>query len=253
MDAAATAARRILALHGSPERLARASVDGAVSDAPATLEDVGDLANGLLRLAIATGDAHWAVTARELVDSALTPDGAFALPGDPVLAAQGVVVGMDPTDGALPSGPSALAKACQTLSLLNADSRYRDAAATQIASVAGLAAQQPLGFGTALEVASALQAPVTQLVVVSPRVEPVETAPNELVVTARHQPRGLAIAVTDAQASAFADEGFSLFEAKTSLGGIPAAYACTDFVCQLPVTDVAALRHPGDGAATTPR
>ncbi len=157
VDAAATAARRILALHRLPDRLARASVDGVISDAPATLEDVGDFANGLLALAIATGDAHWAVTARELVESAITPDGGFAMPGDPVLAAQGIVVGMDPTDGALPSGPSAMAKACHTLYLLTAESRYRDAAQRQVASVAGLAVQQPLGFGTALEVAAAFR------------------------------------------------------------------------------------------------
>ena len=248
VDAAAAAASRILELHdlpsrrasGAAPRLVRASVDGELSDAPATLEDVGGLANGLLRLALATGDVAWATTARRLVDSALTADGAFSMPGDPVLAAQGIVVGIDQTDGALPSGPSAMAKACHTLSLLTAESRYRDAAARQIASVAPLAQQQPLGFGTALEVAAALDAPARQLVVVS------DDPDSALAAHARTSRAGfaagsVAAVVSTAQAAAFAAAGFELYEGRQTVGGAPTAYACTDFVCRLPVTSVEAL------------
>jgi uncharacterized protein YyaL (SSP411 family) len=176
------------------------------------------------------------------VDDALTPDGDFALPGDPVLAAQGIVVGMDPTDGALPSGPSAMAKACHTLYLLTAASRYRDAAARQVAAVASIAAQQPLGFGAALEVAAALDAPVRQLVVVSDDPNAVlaahaRTAPSWLVAGS------IASVVTSSQAAAFAAAGFELYEGRQVVGGAT-AYACTDFVCRLPVTSVEAL-EPG--------
>ena len=248
VDAASAAATRVLQLHDLPDRrasgagprLARASVDGVPSDAPATLEDVGGLANGLLRLAIATGDAEWAIAARRFIDAALTPTGDFEVPGDPVLAAQGIVVGMDQTDGALPSGPSAMAKACHTLYLLTAEPRYRDAASRQIASVASLAQQQPLSFGTALEVAAALQAPVRQLVVVS------DDPGSALAAHARSSSAGfaagsIASVVTTAQAAAFAEAGFELYESRQTVGGAPTAYACTDFVCRLPVTSVEAL------------
>jgi uncharacterized protein YyaL (SSP411 family) len=245
VDAAAAAASRILQLHDLPDRLVRASVGGELSDAPATLEDVGGLANGLLRVAIATGDAEWAVAARRFVDTALTPDGDFALPGDPVLAAQGIVVGMDPTDGALPSGPSAMAKACHTLYLLTADARYRDAAARQLASVAPLAQQQPLGFGAALEVAAALQAPVRQLVVVSDDPDAALVA-HARTSTAGFAPGSVASVVSTAQAEAFAAAGFELYEGRRTVGGAATAYECTDFVCRLPVTSVEAL-----GAGTT--
>ena len=240
VDAAAAAASRILQLHDLPDRLVRASVDGELSDAPATLDDVGGLANGLLQLALATGGVAWASTARQLVDTAITPDGLFAMAGDPVLAAQGIVVGMDPTDGALPSGPSAMAKACHTLYLLTAESRYRDAAARQIASVAPLAQQQPLGFGAALEVTAALQAPVRQLVVVSdePRAA---LAAHARTASAWLAAGSIASVVTTAQAAAFAAAGFELYEGRQTVGGAATAYACTDFVCRLPVTSIEAL------------
>jgi uncharacterized protein YyaL (SSP411 family) len=169
------------------------------------------------------------------------------MPGDPVLAAQGIVVGIDQTDGALPSGPSAMAKACHTLYLLTAESRYRDAASRQIASVAPLAQQQPLAFGTALEVAAALQAPVRQLVVVS------DDPGSALAAHARTSGAGFAAGsvasvVSTAQAAAFAAAGFELYEGRHTINGLPTAYECTDFVCRLPVTSVEALDAGTTGA-----
>src|SRR5690606_41009472 len=71
IEAAASAADAVVALHleRTPDgpRLRRASLDGRVSDATATLEDYGGLAGGLLRLALATGDAERAVLARDQI------------------------------------------------------------------------------------------------------------------------------------------------------------------------------------------
>ena len=46
--------------------------------------------------------------------------------------------------------------------------------------------------------------------------------------------------VSPAQAAAFADAGFTLFEGKDAADGL--VYDCRDFVCRLPTSDPAALR-----------
>ena len=222
VDAAVTAAVRVTELNGD----GRSSLDGVRSAAPATQEDIGDFANGLLQLAIATGEARWAAAAQAQVDRA---DG---LAGDPVLAAQGIEVAMEPSDGALPSGPSALAKARWTLYLLTADDRYAQQAGAHVESMVALVARDPLGFGALLQVAHATQSAVSHAVVVA-------DGPDPFAEDARHRADGFAIAVTSSQSAAFAEAGFSLFDGKVAIGGRATRYACTDFVCKLPeVSDV---------------
>jgi len=148
--------------------LLRATLDGKPSAARATLEDYGLLARGLLHLGQATGEPRWALEARRLVD-ACRSDAGFAIPGggDPVLAGFGIDPGVDPTEGAYPSGASALADSARTLYLLTGDRGYLAACERAMAPLAPLAVAQPLGFGGALAVMSALASPVTQLVVVT--------------------------------------------------------------------------------------
>jgi uncharacterized protein YyaL (SSP411 family) len=135
MADASEVAVRVPAEH-SGQRLVRTSIDGILSDAAATLEDSGMLAQGLLELSIATGEVRYAIAARDLVDGALAAGAAgagsspFGLPGgtDSVLAAQGLSTEADISDGAHPSGLSAMATAAFTLFALTGDARYRDAA-----------------------------------------------------------------------------------------------------------------------------
>ena len=47
--------------------------------------------------------------------------------------------------------------------------------------------------------------------------------------------------VTASGATEWAAEGFELFEGRSLQGGQPTAYLCSDFVCRLPVTDVASF------------
>ncbi|MCS5718531.1 DUF255 domain-containing protein [Herbiconiux sp. CPCC 205763] len=73
--------------------LVRASIDGRVSTAAATLEDYGMLAEGLLRLAAVTGSVRYAMVGRMLVDAVLDDDVLDAVPGraamDAMLGAAG--------------------------------------------------------------------------------------------------------------------------------------------------------------------
>jgi len=230
VDAAAAAATFVLATNRSTEgRLVRASLDGTASTAVATLADLGLLAEGLFALAVATGDASWAVTGRDLLDEALE-DGAA---DDPVLAAQGVASAPDQTDGDLPSGVSALAAAALMAWRLGAGDRYRAAAEEQVRMHASSALQHPFGHGSLLAVAAGLVEPPRQVVVVTDD----RSAP--LVVASRGMDADVIAAVTPAQARAFAEAGFELFEGKDATSGL--AYDCRAFVCRLPTADAGEL------------
>jgi len=238
IDAARRAADFLIARHVGPT-LVRASVGGVSSDAPATLEDYGMLATGLLRLAIATGETEYAVVARSLVDASLAAGQPFGVPGggDRILAAQGMVVPADETDGAHPSGLAAMASAADLLYLLSGHAPYRDAATRAMERVSGSASTRPVSLGAALEVMLALAAPVRQLVVVD------DTGLSELASIARRWSRagGVSAVVTSEQATRLAELGFELFEGRAAMGGKATAYVCEGFVCRLPVTEPAVL------------
>ncbi|TFD49050.1 thioredoxin domain-containing protein [Cryobacterium sp. TMT1-2-1] len=276
---AARRAADFLLEHHLPKRgphdrgtLVRASIDDRVSTAPATLEDYGMFAHGLLHLALLTGESGYATAARGLIDSTLIPATDSPAPADapadspapadvpplaqpftapngpdPVLAAQGLALDADPSEGAYPSGLSATADAAELLYLLTAERRYRATAEHAMGTLTALAPARPLAFGAALRLIAQLAAPVEQLVVVTPAAAPGREPedPAGLLAAVRRRGSGLVASVTEAQASAFAASGFELFAERTARAGAPTAYLCRDFVCRLPVTDPANLDPAG--------
>jgi uncharacterized protein YyaL (SSP411 family) len=238
VDAAAAAADEVLRVHGRGPSIARASLDGRVSTAPATLEDLGGFAGGLLRLALATGEARFAGAARELVEACRAADGSIAAPAgpDPVLAAHGLHGETDPSDGAQPSGRALLADAALLLAALTGRDEHREIAVDALAPALGVAASQPSAFGAALAVAVRLAAPVEQLVVVD------AGRAGPLAAESAGWRRGVRAVVTPQQSAAFAAAGFELFEQRDLRDGQAAAYYCERFVCALPVTTAAELR-----------
>lgn len=236
IDTARTAARDILTGQRNGEgELVRATLAGVASTARPTLEDFGLLARGLLSLATATGEVEWAIEARRLVD-ACTSDEGFTAPGggDPVLAGFGIAADVDPTEGALPSGASALAEASRVLYLLTGERDYVRASERAMARLAPLVPRQPLGFGSALAVMAALSSAPTQLVVV--REDP--QAPLAVAAWGWTKPGAVSVAVTASEAQEWANAGFELFEGRSLQGGRATAYLCSDFVCRLPITEV---------------
>lgn len=249
--AAAEAADAVVAVHleRTPDgpRLRRASLAGRVSDAVATLEDYGGLAGGLLRLALAEGDADRAALARELVDACVTEDGVAAPGGgDPVLAARGITLDADRNEGATPSGAALLADAAARLGGLVAPG-YLEVAARALAPSLPAALERPIAYGSTLAVAARFAAPQAELVVVTREA----TAEHPLVAVARawaRPGRTLAI-VTEAQAAALAASGFALFAERVTRGGAPTAYLCEGFTCRLPTTDAGELAEQLGSAA----
>ncbi|MGG7465568.1 thioredoxin domain-containing protein [Plantibacter sp. YIM 135347] len=271
IEAARWAADAIVGTHLLADgTLIRASLEERLSDASAALEDYGMLASGLLELASVTGEPEYARVGRRLVDECLVGGGAagggasdagdanadgaagaagaadagprFALPGggDRVLAAQGLRIDVDPSEGAYPSGPTSLATAAHRLFLLTGDRRYHDAASVVVAAVADRALAQPTAFGATLALAARLVAEPTQLVVVTPDAEPT-LAVRALVDAVRTRRDDVVAVVTEVQAAAWAEAGFELLAGRTSRDGLATAYVCRDFVCRLPTTEVAAL------------
>ncbi|MBF4462825.1 MULTISPECIES: thioredoxin domain-containing protein [unclassified Rathayibacter] len=237
LDAARGAAEFVLERHLVDGRLAvRASLEGVVSRARPAREDLGMLANGLLRLALAEGSPRFARAARELIDGALEAGAEgwppFALPGggDAALEARGLSFAADLSEGAYASGLSACADAAHELFLLTGELRYREAAEAVVAAVAPGALAQPLGFGAVLGLASRLARPVVQLIVVAPGEAP------ELLRGARASEFGVLAVVSDAQAAEWEAAGFELFAGRRSRDQRPTAHLCEGFVCALPTT-----------------
>lgn len=216
IDAARGAADYLLGQHLRPDgSLVRTSVSGRLSAAAATAEDYGMLAAGLIQLAAVSGEVRYAVAARSLVDIAQK-----GIPGDRLLVSQGLAITLDPSEGAYPSGTSALAGAEYQLFLLTGNLRYRAAAFRSMEPVAALAVSRPVSFGAALTVMCRLASPGTQLVVV-----------GDVPVAARTRAAGIVAVATIEQAREWAAAGFELFEGRDSA----AVYECRDFVCALPV------------------
>ncbi|ASD22908.1 thioredoxin domain-containing protein [Cryobacterium sp. LW097] len=250
------AADRLLQAHRRADgALVRASIDGRLSAAVATLEDYGMFAGGLLELATATGEVRYAVVAGELIDRTMPGDGStagrepgmtFAAPegADPVLTAQGLDLATDPSEGAYPSGLTAIASAAWRLHLLTGAGRYRDAATAGMVRLVGSGDINPLAFGAALRLVNGLTTPVEQLVVVTPdgaSERPVTATAGSALLDAARRRTGVVAVVTERQGAAFAAAGFELFADRTTRDGLPTAYLCHDFVCRLPSTDAAAL------------
>ncbi len=265
LAAARVAADQLIAAHLRPDgSLVRASVGGVASEARATLEDYGMFAGGLLQLALATGEARYAVIARSLVDASLSVPGSprngspggsadsstwspFQVPGgaDPVLESHGLALEVDPSEGAYPSGLSAMAVAAHRLYLLTAHAPYLTASVRAMQSLSQYALRRPIAFGAALAVMSGLTSPPSQLIVVSDEEESPDgtDAERSAASVARrwHRSGGMAAVMSASAAAGFAAAGFELFAGRGTVSGVPTAYLCRDFTCLLPLTDAARL------------
>lgn len=218
--------------------LRRASLHEVPSRASAALEDYGLLATGLIALAVATGTAAYAQTARRLVDASLT-GGAPAVPGggDPILAEHGTSAPQSASDGGLPSGIASVALAAARLWLIGAGDRYYEAAAEIVRAHASQALAEPLAHGALLEVAALLAIPPRQIVVIT------DDPSTPIADAARRVVADVTAILPESGAGDLARAGFALFEAKVAQDAKPTAYDCADFVCRLPLTDPRHIRE----------
>ncbi len=222
MRAAEGCAALIVERHLHDGRLHRASRDGVVGAPVGVLEDYGNVADGLLVLHQVTGARRWLDVAGELLDVAVARfgdgEGGFFDTADD--AERLVRRPRDPTDGATPSGTSAIAGALLTNAALTGNSGHREAAERVVTMASDLIVRFPRFAGASASIAEALLAgPLEIAVVDSPR----------LAAVARRTSSPGAVVVTHGDSPLLVDRPAG------------AAYVCQGFVCDAPITDPAGL------------
>ncbi|WP_432515189.1 thioredoxin domain-containing protein [Kineococcus sp. SYSU DK001] len=239
--AAREAAEFLLEVHRVDGVWRRVSRDGVVGSPAAVLEDLVDLAEGLLALHAATGERRWFSVAADLGREVLTrftgADGLVDVADvDPALSAarDGAGSPADPSDGATPSGSSAAAGVLLSLGALTGAAEFTDAAVRALGVAGAVAAASPRFAGWGLAVAEALADGPREVAVVGPagdagaaalhRVALAATAPG--LVVARGVP---------------GEEVPELLAHRGLVGGAAAAYVCRGRVCEAPTTSAADL------------
>jgi uncharacterized protein YyaL (SSP411 family) len=251
--AAARGAAELLAgTHFAAGRLARTSRDGVAGASAGVLEDYACVADGLIALSGATGEARWVELAGQLLATALDrfgdSAGGFydtADDGEPLLYRPA-----DPADGPSPSGLFAVAGALLSYAALTGSARHREAAAAALGVLPVLAARYPRAAGSGLAVAEALLSGPVEIAIIGPLDDKRTTDLHRTAMAAA--PPGAVIAVGPPAAAAAggtpattgqpAAQPIPLLAGRGLVDGRPAAYVCRDFACRMPVTEPGQLR-----------
>jgi uncharacterized protein len=198
----------------------------------AYLEDHAYLLEALLTLYEATFDPRWFQAARELADMLLErfhdrERGGFwstASDHETLIARR-----KDLEDAPIPSGASAAAFGLERLARLTGETRYEDAALSQLRLLHTVAPQHPGAFGHLLRGLDFQLAAVQEVALAGE-----DVAPLARVVREALRPH---IVVAGGPA-----DGVPLLEGRTPMDGRAAAYVCEHFACRRPVTEPDELR-----------
>ena len=225
-------------------RLLRTYRDGEAK-LHAYLEDYAFLIDGLIALHEVTLDEGWLLEAvslgEEMID--LFWDDASGQLYDTGRDHEDLIVRpRDVSDNAAPSGSSMATDVLLRLAILTGEDEYRRRAATALRSVRELVARFPTGAGHWLCALDFYLSTVKEIVVMGDHADPATAAllaevhrsylPNRLLVGSGAE----AIGPSDEPESAI-----PLLQEKNRIGGLPTAYVCRNYVCNLPVTEPAAL------------
>ena len=251
--AAARGTAELLAgTHFAAGRLARTSRDGVAGASAGVLEDYACVADGLIALSGATGEARWVELAGQLLATALNrfgdSAGGFydtADDGEPLLYRPA-----DPADGPSPSGLFAVAGTLLSYAALTGSARHREAAAAALGVLPVLVARYPRAAGSGLAVAEALLSGPVEIAIIGPLDDKRTTDLHRTAMAAA--PPGAVIAVgppaaaagggTPATTGQPAAQPIPLLAGRGLVDGRPAAYVCRDFACRMPVTEPGQLR-----------
>ena len=241
--AAAAAADHVLALHRRPDgRLWRSSSDGRPAG-EGILDDYACLADGLVELFLATGQAHRLAAARDLVGIALArfghPDGGWHLVPDDADAPLGRPVEL--FDNVEPSGNAMLLRALVRLSALTGETAFAREAERALAARGGLLERAGLDVAGWLDAAQMVLDPPAVVVVAG---APGDARAGELLAAARTGGTGttMVAAVAPDGADAALTAVAPALAGKTAAPDGPRAYVCRGATCAAPVATAAALQ-----------
>jgi uncharacterized protein YyaL (SSP411 family) len=238
LDAARRCAEFVLgAMRDADGHLLRTYKDGEAR-LNAYLEDHAFLLEALLTLYEASFERRWfeaaVETAEAMLDRFADPEhgGFFSTSSD---HEELIVRRKEVGDHPIPSGNSAAALGLLRLDALTGERRYREAAEGIFALFAKPATEHPEAFAHLLQAIDFAQARVREVALVAPPEaadgEAVASAVADLasVVRAKHRPHLVLAAGPEGS------EMPPLLAGRTLLDGLPAAYVCENFACQLPV------------------
>jgi len=214
-------------------RLLRTFSHGAAR-LPGTLDDHAHVADGMIALYEATGEARWLEEAHRLTRLAL---GLFWDAGERAFymtAADDAGLIQRPRslfDSAVPSGMSVCIENLIRLGDVCGEKEWLDVAEAALKQHYARAFENTFGFANLLNALDLWLERPTEIVLAGADVAALERAvasvylPNRMVVRAATAPRLLE----------------ALVAGKTAVNGAAAAYVCRDFSCERPETDAAAL------------
>jgi uncharacterized protein YyaL (SSP411 family) len=241
-SAAQAAAETVVAGLLSPEGVLRRSWKDGRAVGQGVLEDYTHLADGLLALYEATFDERWFTVARALMERVLArfadPAGGFFDTADD--HERLVTRPKDVQDNAVPSGNAMAARVLLRLAAWTGEGRYRDSAERALRTVVAFVSRYPTGFAQWLSAMDMALPPGLEVAIVGSLDD---AATRSLLAEVRRAftPNQVVSVAADPAASAV-----QLLTDRVAVDGRPTAYVCRQFVCRLPVTDIAALREQLD-------
>jgi len=215
------------------------------------LEDYSFVIDGLLALYEATFDLRWLEEAVTLADSMIElfwdeGIGGFYDTGSDHETL--VVRPRDVFDNAQPCGGSVASDVLLRLAVFTGKSDYSAKAAVPLRSLHQAMSQSPGGTGHWLSALDFYVSPPKEIAVIGPRDDP---ATQALLDTVFHRflPNKVVMGVEPPLSPTVGNSGsdIPLLAGRGMVGGLPSAYVCQNYACQLPVTDPAGLAEQLSG------
>jgi uncharacterized protein YyaL (SSP411 family) len=226
---------------GSRGRLLRTFKAGAAK-LPGTLDDHAHVADGLLALYEASGEARWLEEAHRLTRLSVglfwdQKERCFYMTAadDPGLVQRPVST----FDSAVPSGMSVTIENLIRLGDICGEKNWLQIAESALHAHYDRALENPFGFSNMLNALDLWLERPTEIVLAGADVAPLMRAiasvyvPNRMIVRADSAPPLVS----------------NLVAGKTAVNGVSAAYVCRDFTCERPATDTSALAQALGGGA----
>jgi hypothetical protein len=231
---------------------APASLTGGTAQAKlnAYLEDYANLADGLIELYQLTFDLRWLQAARDLADAMIEQfwdqrQGGFYQTSHDHEAL--VARPKDFVDNATPSGNSVATDVLLRLHALTGEERYYTLAETILLVLREGMARQPLAFGHLLcALERAISRPQEIVVIGDPAGSDAQALWAE--VRRRFLPNSVLAGAPNEAAAREATAVVPLLADRVQVRGLPTAYVCENFACQMPVIDSASLARQLDAA-----
>jgi uncharacterized protein YyaL (SSP411 family) len=227
------------ALSAADGRLYR-TYRGGESKLNAYLEDYAAVIEGLLELYQSTFEPRWFHEARRLCEYVLAhfvggDDGGFYDTSDD--HENLITRPRSLQDNATPSGNSHMAYNLLRMSAYTGDLRYEQAALTSLRQVVVAVTQYPSAFGMALTAIHFLVHGAQEVALIGPLDAP-SMSGMLAVLRASFRPN---VIVAHHPQDADGETRPELLAYRTQKDGLPTAYVCRKFTCQMPVTDAEAL------------